>query len=77
MSVEQSEGELPSRRISLTTRIAKRDLQTRLCGLLSTEQDQAESRLAEGETSVQKNGDEVDLRSAACSAPPIAQRRQR
>ena len=49
LSVEQLKAELLARGVSVTTRIAKRELQTRLCGLLSAEHDQAESQSVEGE----------------------------
>jgi hypothetical protein len=49
LSVDQLKAELLSRGVSVTTRIAKRELQTRLCELLSAEQEHAESQSVEGE----------------------------
>jgi hypothetical protein len=69
LSVDQLKAELLSRGVSVTTRIAKRELQTRLCELLSAEQEQAESQSVEGETSAQMSGDEEDVHSSASLAP--------
>jgi hypothetical protein len=69
LSVDQLKADLLSRGVSVTTRIAKRKLQTRLCELLSAEQERAESQSVEGETSAQMSGDEEDVRCSANLAP--------
>jgi hypothetical protein len=74
LSVDQLKAELLSRGVSVTSRIAKRDLQTRLCGLLSAEQEHAETQSVESDASVQLSGDEDDLRSSASLAPPSPKR---
>jgi hypothetical protein len=67
LSVDQAQS--LSRGVSVTTRIAKRELQTRLCGLLSAEQEQAELQSVEGKTSAQMSGDKDDVHKSASLAP--------